>query len=147
MAIYDPPDGSVDPRPRCTGHCCQCFSLEYPYKALQKEVERLRLSKHEGSRTDEWKNESYGRYEGRDEAAAIADAEQIHAMLIPLGKVRGQELFTCRHFDKDEGNCTIYETRPQMCRDFPGPNLCPYRNCASHGPQNIVRRIFNWLRD
>jgi Fe-S-cluster containining protein len=126
MALYDPPDGSTDPRPRCTGHCCRGFSLEYPLAAVQEE---------------------YALWQ-RDPALAtrLPDIGTIGEMLIPLGVFRKQELFTCRHLSP-AGNCTIYETRPRMCRDFPGPRPCPYRNCASHGPQAAWKRAWNWLRE
>lgn len=126
MAIFDPPDGSTDPRPRCTGHCCRGFSLEHPHSVVQEEYAR-------------WcRNPSA--------ATLIPDIGTIAPMLIPLGRFRGQELFTCRHLSKG-GDCTIYERRPRMCRDFPGPDPCKYRNCASHGPQPALKRAINWLRD
>jgi len=124
MALYDPPDGSVDPRPRCTGHCCRGFSLEHPHEVVKLELEKIKAGK----------------------TSFIPDVETIANMLIPLGTFRGQELFTCRHLSK-EGNCTIYESRPQMCRDFPGPDPCKYRNCASHGEQGLLKRAMNWLRE
>lgn len=126
MAIYDPPDGSMDPRPRCLGHCCRGFSLEHPYKVVQVEYAKWR----------------------RDPASAplIPDVAIIAEMLIPLGVFRKQELFTCKHFGEN-GNCGIYERRPKMCRDFPGPAPCPYRNCASHGEQPPWKRAWNWLRE
>lgn len=124
MSIYDPPDGSADPRPRCTGHCCRGFSLEHPHSVVEAEFDR-------------WKN---------DGQSFIPDVAIIAPMLIPLGTFRGQELFSCKNLSK-EGNCQIYETRPKMCRDFPGPNPCPYRNCASHGEQSPLKKAWNWLRD
>lgn len=124
MAIYDPPDGKIDPRPRCSGNCCRGFSLEHPHAFVKEENERVLAGG----------------------TSVIPDVKIIADMLVPLGVFRGQELFTCRHLGKD-GNCQIYETRPQMCRDFPGPDPCKYRNCASHGPQSALKRAWNWLRD
>jgi Fe-S-cluster containining protein len=126
MAIYDPPDGTVDPRPRCTGHCCRGFSLEHPHAVVKEEYEK-------------WKADPAS-------ATLIPHVNTIAEMLIPLGVFRGQELFTCKHLGKS-GDCQAYETRPPMCRDFPGPKPCPYRNCASHGDQSAVKRAINWLRD
>ena len=126
MAIFDPPDGSTDPRPRCTGHCCRGFSLEHPHAKVKEEYAKWLVNPAS--------------------ATLIPDVAFIAEMLIPLGTFRGQELFTCKHLSK-EGNCTAYETRPKMCRDFPGPNPCAYRNCASHGPQSLPKRILNWLKD
>jgi len=126
VAIYDPPDGSTDPRPRCVGHCCRGFSLEHPHELVKEEYRRLRAEP------------GY--------VSSIPDLETIAEMLQPLGVFRGQELFTCRHLGP-AGDCTIYERRPKMCRDFPGPSPCPYRNCASHGPQPAWKRAWNWVRE
>lgn len=125
MAIYDPPDGTIDPRPRCTGNCCRGFSLEHPLAVVKREYE-IAISS------------------GKSEL--IPDVKTIFEMLIPLGEFRKQELFTCKHLGKN-GDCGIYATRPQMCRDFPGPNPCPYRNCASHGPMPKWKQFWNWIRD
>ena len=124
MALFDPPDGSIDPRPRCTGHCCRGFSLEFPLQEVQAEFQQWQKTGH----------------------SKISNIEIISEMLIPLGVFRGQELFTCKHLSK-EGNCGIYLSRPQMCRNFPGIKPCPYRNCASHGFQPRWKRIWNWLRE
>lgn len=32
----------------------------------------------------------------------------------------------CRFFDTEKRRCTVYEARPQICRDFPGGNRCGY---------------------
>jgi len=76
----------------------------------------------------------------------LPDVATIATMLVPLGVYRGQELFTCKHLGAN-GDCGIYEKRPRMCREFPGPEPCPYRNCSSHGPQPWWKRVWNWLRD
>src|SRR6186713_2485093 len=121
MAIYDPPDGSRDKRSRCTGNCCRQFSLEFPLSEVEAD---------------------YARFRADPGSAKIPNIETIAPMIVSLGKFRGQELFTCRNLSAD-GNCGIYDTRPKMCRDFPGPDPCPYRNCASHGAQGAIRRVWN----
>jgi Fe-S-cluster containining protein len=126
MAVFDPPDGTVDFRPRCVGHCCRGFSLEHPFGVVQEEYQR-------------WLKDP-------NSATLIPDVATIAPMLIPLGVFRKQELFTCKNLGEG-GNCGIYETRPQMCRDFPGPKPCPYRNCGSHGEQSVVKRAWNWVRE
>lgn len=123
MAIFDPPDGSTDPRPRCTGHCCRCFSTDFSYAELQADYEIWKQSPAE---------------------AKIPDVAVVAPMLVPLGSVRRTEIFTCKHLSQ-AGNCTIYETRPKMCREFPGPGICPYKNCGSHGEQPRWLRVWNWL--
>ncbi|WP_342363410.1 YkgJ family cysteine cluster protein [Terrarubrum flagellatum] len=32
----------------------------------------------------------------------------------------------CRFFDTDKRRCTVYEARPQICREFPGEARCGY---------------------
>jgi Fe-S-cluster containining protein len=123
MAIFDSPDGSIDPRPRCTGHCCRCFSTDFSYEEAQADFLVWKKNPAESK---------------------LPNIEIVAPMLIPLGKIRGQEIFTCKHLGKD-GNCMIYETRPQICRDFPGPTPCTYRNCASHGPQPWWRKAMHWI--
>src|SRR3990167_5464451 len=106
MAIHKPSDGSIDSRPRCSGHCCKCFSLQHHFSEVQAD---------------------YQRYLSNPKASKIPQVDTIMNMVIPLGMYRGQETFTCKNLQKN-GDCGIYETRPQMCRDFPGPSPCPYRN-------------------
>ena len=126
MAIFDPPDGTTDPRPRCTGHCCRGFSLEKSYAEVVAEAQKVAQDKNYIS--------------------PIPDVKMIHQMLIPLGVFRGQELFTCKNLGKN-GDCQTYETRPAMCRNFPGKDPCQYRNCASHGPQPMWKKIFHWFQE
>jgi Fe-S-cluster containining protein len=125
MAIFDPPDGSIDPRPRCEGNCCRQFAIESSYADLMLDLKR---------------------FETDPTTSTIPDVQQIAAMLIPLGTFKGQELFTCKHL-KNNRDCGIYLSRPKMCRDFPGPNPCPYRNCSSHGKQSLLKKAENWLRE
>lgn len=112
-------------RPRCRGHCCRGFALEVSYAELKQDYQN-------------WCNDP--------KLAKIPDVEKIHQMVIPLRTFSGKEIYTCKHLRKS-GDCGNYTDRPQMCRDFPGPNPCPFRSCASHGRQNFLRRTINWIRD
>jgi Fe-S-cluster containining protein len=40
--------------------------------------------------------------------------------------------YRCKHFDPKKKICTIYEIRPQMCRDYPGGKgcKCQYAACT-----------------
>jgi Fe-S-cluster containining protein len=40
----------------------------------------------------------------------------------------GEVFLTCTHLDKENGVCTIYEERPQICRDY---------NCVSWAQVNF----------
>jgi Fe-S-cluster containining protein len=67
----------------------------------------------------------------------MRDGDQIADMVVPLSLAEANErlerfgadrmyepdaeghLYTCRHFDDATRLCTIYEQRPEMCRDYP----------------------------
>ncbi len=112
-------------RPRCSGHCCRGFALE---KSLDEIWEDYRL----------WQKDPAN--------SQIPDVHLIAPMLIPIKPLKGEWLYTCKHLGAD-GNCGIYETRPAMCREFPGPDTpCPFPICASHGKKNWVARAIAWIR-
>jgi len=73
--------------------------------------------------------------------------------LIPLGRHRRNPVFplirnaggarthfyTCRNFDKQSGDCTVYKTRPGMCKRYPGLfQRCQYQEfypcCCAASP-------------
>ena len=104
---------------RCTGVCCAVFTL--PYNPSE-------LLKIKGMSRD-------------------PDADQIIEMVISLpdlAMVRERErrfgipsrdfdedtyggrFYTCKYWDEITLKCTIYETRPRMCRDFPYGESCPH---------------------
>lgn len=86
----------------------------------------------------------------------LKDAEYLRDMLIPLDLVSAAErlaslgiepswvdeayfdwegrsidnptrrLMTCRHWDTETRLCTAYETRPEMCRNYPYLGSCDY---------------------
>ena len=82
-------------------------------------------------------------FETRAEIAASGDpdAKQISEMLepeadqftaqdgLPISLKRGL-LFRCTNLIEN-GDCGIYETRPQMCRSFPNGYQCPAVSCES----------------
>jgi len=41
--------------------------------------------------------------------------------------------YTCKHFDSETKLCTIYDIRPQMCRDYPENNKCDNPKCEWKG--------------
>lgn len=55
------------------------------------------------------------------------DDQKIRVMIIPLD---GEGHFTCRHWDAETKLCGIYETRPQICRDFPDEDGCDNPGCT-----------------
>lgn len=67
--------------------------------------------------------------------------KQEHGMRAPTGKMLWH--YTCKNFDPVTNNCTAYDARPAMCRDYPYGNpphshgykpraegQCNYRDCT-----------------
>ncbi|KKK79505.1 hypothetical protein LCGC14_2832790, partial [marine sediment metagenome] len=110
---------------RCTGHCCREFPLPFGPEKLKEQCRR------NGQRNDITK-------------APVLDGDVIADMVVYRGFRRwscdniAEELqaqsemhfYTCRHFDKESGDCAIYETRPRMCKDYPYRGTCGHSDCA-----------------
>lgn len=96
---------------RCSGHCCRRFALEKSPSELQSEYLQ-------------WKKDPHSKH--------TPGIETIANMVIPLkSSQNGKEhLYTCKHLQSN-GDCGIYEVRPQMCRDFPLPKGCHFWSCTS----------------
>lgn len=51
----------------------------------------------------------------------------LEKMAIPLGKdSNGADHFACNFFDAQTRSCTIYATRPNMCRSYPPDQGCAF---------------------
>jgi Fe-S-cluster containining protein len=88
---------------RCTGHCCRQFFLPFTPRELVKlqltRVVRLRFKPEE--------------------------IRKVAAMAVYLGDSdRGSHMYTCRHLNVITGDCTDYENRPDVCREFPYQEVC-----------------------
>ncbi|MBI3558340.1 MAG: YkgJ family cysteine cluster protein [Deltaproteobacteria bacterium] len=96
---------------RCVGHCCRRFAIEHSEKDLHEDLARWRQDP--GTST-------------------IRDVEIIAPMVIPIARSRNglEYVYTCKNLSPG-GDCGIYETRPQMCRDFPTEQGCHFRGCKS----------------
>ena len=118
---------------RCRGHCCRRFALKHSYEKLQNESTRVA-----GGETSE-----------------IKDVQTIAAMVIPVARnaLAGEHVYTCKNLSP-AGDCTIYEQRPQMCRDFPQAKGCHFWKCESDQSayfglplwKKILTRL-RWLKD
>jgi Fe-S-cluster containining protein len=56
------------------------------------------------------------------------DEKFILDMLVFLEWTDAGARLTCRHFDGT--NCTRYEERPAMCRDYPYGKQCEFKGCT-----------------
>lgn len=96
---------------RCTGHCCKKFYLPMAKVEDIKDI--------------------------------VQDAKYIRDMLIKLPlqthgsdgeptPVEAQDHYwTCKHFDETSGDCTAYESRPAMCKDYPYGLPCRTKGCTA----------------
>lgn len=113
---------------RCTGHCCRAFTLPFTPQGLAALV-------------------------AREAHLPKSEARELAPMLVYLGTFEPQEAearfghcssgehhyWTCRNHDRVTGNCTIYETRPRMCIDYPYGKPCNYIECTSQPEPELVQ--------
>lgn len=91
---------------KCPGYCCSYPRIEV------KDRDVKRLARHFGLEK--------------------AEAEKRFTRLYEPGervlKHRKDEIYgsICRFFDTDVRRCTVYEARPQVCREYPNGNRCGY---------------------
>jgi len=131
---------------RCTGHCCEDFTLPISPMQLKWWAKLISLSK----------KPAYMKYYTRRSPGAvqslncgmkshfnIEELKKIAEMVIFLrfdkhdnaaqnakGKMNTVYHYTCKHFDRATGNCTNYENRPDMCRMYPNSGTCRYKGCT-----------------
>ncbi len=67
----------------------------------------------------------------------MQDFDVIGSMLIPLGHRDNNPVdghggpgwfYTCRHYQ--DGDCSIYDKRPRMCKNYPYDYPCQYKACS-----------------
>jgi Fe-S-cluster containining protein len=94
---------------RCTGHCCKSFALPYaPFELLRQAPEIAQMVTYLGHFGF---NPRFGVVHG-----AIS---QKHA-----------NFYSCNNLQPN-GDCGIYETRPEMCRVYPNGHKCEFTGCTS----------------
>ena len=91
---------------KCPGYCCSYDRIEV------KATDVKRLAKHFGITVEQAKERFTRQYSPRER----------------ILRHRKDEVYgtICRFFDTDERRCTIYEARPQVCRDYPNGARCGY---------------------
>jgi len=83
----------------CTGKCCEDFCIANSrFEDIEKWTVQYPLSE-------------------------IAD---VMTMLIVIGHREDHDRYTCRYWNPRTRLCTIYNTRPDMCRQYPYDTTCEY---------------------
>lgn len=125
---------------RCSGHCCENFSLPLSPAELEASYYAW-LGREQGS--------SYVGMNGRESPRVCQDIHLIYPMLVYLGytdkrppkinpsdeKLLGKpevklHRYRCKHLDPKTRDCTIYEIRPVMCRTYPDGRTCNFAGCT-----------------
>lgn len=89
---------------RCTGECCKAFTLPFTHVMFASYLNETPMDRV-------------------GHGVGFVDGELILAMAVPLPDL-GPDRYTCRLFDGV--NCTVYEMRPAMCRDYPYNEKCEH---------------------
>ena len=92
---------------KCPGYCCSYPEIEVTTRDIERLAKRFDL--------------------------AYREAEQRFTKLHPTEKVRllrhkKDRVFAtiCMFFDQKKRRCTVYESRPGVCRDYPDSKRCGY---------------------
>ena len=110
---------------RCTGHCCRSFHLPYSPTELRRYI--IEGEQHLNGRKH------------------VYDGLQILDMVMYLGWKPADEdgpppqghIYTCKNLNVETNDCTAYETRPGMCRDYPYNKPCRYQGCTEPSKHDV----------
>ena len=92
---------------KCPGYCCTYTEIE----VTQRDIDRL--AKHFGL-TSAQAEERFTKWKA---------SESVHLM-----RHKKDTIFdsTCMMFDQEKRRCTVYESRPTVCREYPDSPRCGY---------------------
>jgi Fe-S-cluster containining protein len=92
---------------KCPGYCCSYPEIE----VTPRDIERL--AKHFGVGYKE-AEERYTKYDPKEKALLL--------------RHKKDKVFesTCMLFDQEKRRCTVYESRPGVCRKYPDSARCGY---------------------
>lgn len=143
---------------RCSGHCCKGFQIGgMNIEELRFEYENWLRAQNDGSpnilMSGQPEVDSSRRLRMMD--TIRPDIHVVYPMVIPLGKLTknplplinegrqdpkgvGVEMFGCKHLS-ESGDCTIYDARPLMCRQYALHKNCEYQDCTWEGHQEKKR--------
>ncbi|MGE0314899.1 MAG: YkgJ family cysteine cluster protein [Lautropia sp.] len=94
---------------QCPGYCCSYPRIEVKDKDLK------RLARHFGIDIEAAERKFTRRYrdDDVDERILRHQKDDVYETI-------------CRFFDTDARRCTIYEARPDVCREYPDGKTCGY---------------------
>jgi hypothetical protein len=92
---------------KCPGYCCSYPLIEVGKRDIQ------RLAKHFGT-TYQQAETRYTRFDRSEKVRSLRQQEDLH-----FGRI-------CKLFDTKKRQCTVYESRPAVCREYPDGKRCGY---------------------
>lgn len=92
---------------KCPGYCCSYPLIEVGKRDIQ------RLAKHFGISYAQAETR-YTRFDKGEKVRSLRQQEDEH-----FGRI-------CKLFDTRKRQCTVYESRPGVCRDYPEGRRCGY---------------------
>lgn len=92
---------------KCPGYCCSYPLIEVGKRDIQ------RLAKHFDI-TYQQAETRYTRFDKSEKVRSLRQQEDEH-----FGRI-------CKLFDTKKRQCTVYESRPGVCRDYPEGKRCGY---------------------
>jgi Fe-S-cluster containining protein len=107
----------------CTGTCCVAFYLRRP--STNPVVLEMLLP--------------IDRDEAEQRHRALGDLSVAADLSAGTATEEGDgQWYKCKNWDEDTRLCTIYDTRPTMCRDYPYEKGCP--SCSFESDPETVER-------
>jgi uncharacterized protein len=92
---------------KCPGYCCSYPEIEVTPRDIQRLAKRFELD-----------------YAATEERFTKYDAKERVRLL----RHKKDTVFAtvCTFFDQDKRRCTVYESRPGVCREYPDSKHCGY---------------------
>jgi Fe-S-cluster containining protein len=150
---------------RCSGHCCRSFSIakspeqfrrDFEMKpddpARPRDIDKLHnmliyLGQFHTNPLLRIKGESWAQkalqIARNDEPNNTKLQMEIESKYGLLGPHRGQHWYACRHVQLN-GDCGIYEDRPELCRLYPNGQECSFEDCTFEKGDQDKHRLEVW---
>lgn len=91
---------------KCPGYCCSYPRIEVTDSDLERLAKHLKLGVLETAR-------KHTKMYDKDERILRRQKDEIYGTI-------------CGFFDTEARRCTVYEGRPDVCRDYPNKTKCGY---------------------
>lgn len=104
--------------PSCDGRCCVAFSLNAGAR------ERLQRQTETNAESEFLLAMLVGPLTAEQVAERWAGLGEGYQPPWPYEHTEGKEAFSCKHWNTESHLCSVYESRPRMCRDYPYGEAC-----------------------